>query len=253
MASADRLLDRLVEVGKRLVAEPRRLNRYSGVQAADELINDLDRFPHAYVIACVMDRQMQAEKAWLVPYELKQRLGAFDIGFLGGLPLAAYERAMAWPTHLHRFHQSMACFVHDAVQRICRQYGGDASAIWAGRPSSADVVARFREFRGVGPKIAAMAANLLVRDMKVSLSDHQSIDISADPQVQRVFTRMGFVPQGASLTDMIHCARRLHCDYPGIFDGVLWELCRTVCLPQEPRCTDCQWSTLCGYGRTASQ
>lgn len=148
------------------------------------------------MIACVMDRQVQAEKVWLAPNELKQRLGAFDIGFLGGLPLAAYERAMEWPSRLHRYYRSMACFVHDAVQRIGRQYGGDASAIWAGRPSSADVVARFVSLV-VGPKIAAMATNLLVRDMKVSLSDHRSIDISADPQVQRVFTRMGFIAAGS--------------------------------------------------------
>lgn len=45
MASVDRLLDKLVEVAKQLVAEPRRLNRYSGVKAADELTNDLERSP----------------------------------------------------------------------------------------------------------------------------------------------------------------------------------------------------------------
>ena len=47
------------------------------------------------------------------------------------------------------------------------------------------------EFRGAGPKIATMAANLLARHLKVPFSDYYSIDISVDVQVRRVLSRLG--------------------------------------------------------------
>lgn len=44
-------------------------------EKANNLLNDLQRHPHAFVIACVMDRQIKAEKAWVIPYWFAERLG----------------------------------------------------------------------------------------------------------------------------------------------------------------------------------
>jgi len=246
----DRLCELLISEAMDRLCKPRAFLAFTGLRGADELLNDIDGHPHAFVIACVMDRQIGAERAWRVPYELKQRLGFFCFPLLAELSLEQLEAAMVQPAPLHRFPNLMAKYAYAAIQRIQTGFHGNAAAIWAGRPSSATIVRRFLEFEGVGQKIATMAANSLVREFRIPVSDRYSIDISVDVQIRRVFARMGFVPEGASQEYIIYRARELHPEYPGIFDLVLWELGRTVCRPTQPACHDCCWSHLCAYPRS---
>lgn len=214
---------------------------------ADQLVKDLDGHPHAFVTACLMDRGIKAERAWGIPYELQQRLGSFEFPFLLHVSLEELEHAMAYPTPLHRFNTMMAKNMHAAIHRISDVYNGDARAIWAGRPSSMTIVHRFLEFDGAGPKVATMAANILVRDLHIEVSDRYSIDVSVDVHVRRVLSRMGFVPKGESDEYIIYRAREMHPEYPGVFDLVLWDLGRTQCRPQNPACTNCEWAAQCAY------
>lgn len=55
--------DRLVEHGQALFSAPKQLIEFTGVAEADALLNNLTEYPHAFVLACVMDRQIRAEKA----------------------------------------------------------------------------------------------------------------------------------------------------------------------------------------------
>ena len=250
LASLNRLADQLVREGYQRVLAPPALIRFTGLEEADVLINDISGYPHAFVIACVMDRQIKAEKAWLIPYELKQRLGFFDFANLASLGKSSPDKlteAMLQPTPLHRFPNEMSKSLLAAIDRIEDEFGGNAGDMWAGRPSSATIVRRFLEFRGVGQKIATMAANILVRDFRIEVSDRYSIDISVDVQVTRVFARLGFVPMNTSVDYLIFRARELHPEYPGIFDLALWELGRTVCRPKHPDCGNCPYSHLCVY------
>ena len=70
---------RLVEHGQTLFAAPREPIQFTRHPEADALLNDLGRYPHAFVIACVMDRQIKAEKAWLIPYTISEKLGGFSM------------------------------------------------------------------------------------------------------------------------------------------------------------------------------
>jgi endonuclease III len=152
---------------------------------------------------------------------------------------------MSKPEPLHRFADTMSRLLHAAVQRISKEYAGDASRIWADRPSSAEVVYRFLEFDGVGPKIATMAANILARDFKVPFSDFCSIDISADVHVRRVFGRLGLCPPDASVEQLVFKARGLHPEFPGIMDLPSWEIGRLWCRPNAPLCSACYMQDLC--------
>ena len=71
-------------------------------------------------------------------------------------------------------------------------YGGDASRIWADGSSGAAVARRFLAFDGVGPKIANMAVNILIRDFHIGLATPMA-DIAVDTHVLRVFERLGLL------------------------------------------------------------
>ncbi|MFH1086250.1 MAG: iron-sulfur cluster loop, partial [Chloroflexota bacterium] len=161
--------------------------RFVSDDRANRLLNDLEKHPHAFVLACLMDRQQKAERCWMIPYVVQRRLGTFEFEDLAGLPRERVIEVMSSPEPLHRFTDIMARVFYGAIQHIAKQYSGNASRIWAGNLSSATIVKRFLEFDGAGPKIATMAANTLVRDFKIAVSDKISIDISVDAHVHRVF------------------------------------------------------------------
>ncbi len=239
------IIKRLVEKGEKLFEAEKSFLKFTGIKEADELLNDITNYPHAFALACVMDRQIRAELAWVIPYRLFEKLGHFDLPKLANLSLSQVQELMTKPESLHRFPEEMSNNLYQAIQRIKKEYDGDASGIWSNKPSSAEVVYRFLQFRGVGPKIATMAANILARDYKVKFSDCHSIDISADVHVKRVFNRLGLVPEKASTDEVIYKARALHPKFPGLMDLPTWEIGRNCCKPKQPICDDCYMGDLC--------
>lgn len=237
--------DRLVEHGQALFSAPKQLIEFTGVAEADALLNNLTEYPHAFVLACVMDRQIRAEKAWLIPFKISEKLNGFSMTKLCQLSRADLNRLMTEPAPLHRFVDKMSGFFHSAVQRINKHYANDASQIWVDKPSSAEVVYRFLEFDGVGQKIGSMAANILAREFKVSFSDYFSIDISADVHIRRVFSRLGLCAEGATVEQVIYKARALYPEFPGMMDLPCWEIGRNWCKSRNPVCSECYMHELC--------
>ncbi len=236
---------RLIREGRALHDSPRQTRQYTGNVEADQMMNDLETFPHAFVLACVMDRQMRAEKAWLIPYAIARKLGHFEFQSLSGLSPEEIYGLMSNPQPLHRFPEKMSKNFHAAIQLMASKYNGKASLIWQGEPPSAEVVYRFLEFRGIGQKIATMAVNTLARDFKVKFSDYYSIDISIDVHVRRVFSRLGLIPKDATNEQIIYRARALCPEYPGLLDLPAWEIGRNRCKPLVPECVGCYMSDIC--------
>jgi len=234
----------LVRQGERLLAQPYRKIEFTGNSKADDLLNDLKNYPHAFVSACVMDRQIKAERAWLIPYEISKEIGGPE--FLRFLSLDLDRTKEIFTTKsLHRFNDTMAENFYLAMQRIHEKYKDDASNIWKGNPKSATVVQRLLQFRGVGIKIASMAANILARDFKIPMADKLCIDISPDVQVKRVFVRLGLIDENATTDELIYRARELNSEYPGIFDLSCWEIGRKWCRPKKPSCEECYLESYC--------
>ena len=210
----------------------------------NELVNDIDDHPHAFVLACLMDRQVKAERAWSIPHHIRDEIGTFDITALASISLDEYIRIFEH-RKLHRFNKVMAnCFL-GAVERIVNVYNGDASKIWSDTPSSAKVVYEFLQFGGAGLKIATMAANILARDFKVPFSDYYSIDVSPDVHIMRIMKRAGLVSPEASIDSVVYKARAMCPEYPGIIDGACWEIGRTWCHPTAPDCKNCLVNDVC--------
>jgi len=191
-----------------------------------------------------MDRQIKAEKAWLIPYEISEEIKSFELSKLLRINQADMIEIFKRKS-LHRFNEVMGKNFYRAIQKIHDDYQDDASNIWKDTPRSATVVRRFLEFNGVGVKIATMAANVLARDFKIPMKDYINIDISPDIHVKRVFKRLGFISKDASNDELIYCARELNPMYPGIFDLSCWEIGRSWCRPHKPVCEKCYLNNYC--------
>jgi len=234
----------LIQKGKELFNRPYKKIKFTKNPEADELLNNLKDYPHAFVLACIMDRQMKAENAWLIPYKISQEIGTFQFPKLLSLNLNEI-REMFKKKNLHRFDEIMSKFFYLAIQKIHTDYNNDASNIWKEKPKSATVVRRFLEFEGVGIKIASMAANILAREFKIQMQDYMCVDISPDRHVKRVFKRLGLISTNTNNDELIYCARELNPEYPGIFDLPAFNIGRNYCHPKNPKCEICYLNKYC--------
>ena len=227
----DDIVSRLKRFGAESI-EPRQ--GVSGIDiepAARDLVNNLKRYPHAFVLACIADRQTKADIAWNLPHAIREAASGFDLDTLLRLPKEEWASVLA--SSGHRLGTEMARLLPAAIRHIADAYGGDASRIWADGSSGAAVARRFLAFDGVGPKIANMAMNILIRDFGIRLKTPMP-DIAVDTHVLRVFERLGLLgrlehsqlrstkdKQGLRLQLR---ARELSPDWPGELDWPAWHL-----------------------------
>jgi len=234
----------LIQKGNNLLKTPYKPLEFTKDPEIDRYLNDLDIHPHFFVLACLMDRQMKAEKAWKIPFYVSREVGTLRFKGLTTLSLDETLRIFT-AKNLHRFNNIMADVFYKGVQKILKDYDGYASRILRDDLSARTIMRRFLEFEGVGPKIASMAVNILIREFKLPIQDRSYIDISPDIHVKRVFKRLGLINETATNNDLISTARALYPDYPGVFDLPTWEVGRNLCKSSHPECTKCYLSHHC--------
>ena len=238
------IAQRLLEISKEQYKKSDGTAHLVDDENINRLFNNLEDYPHAFVLGCVMDKQIQAKRAWTIPYKVCEALkGKFDIDTLAEQTEEYYINLFKEGGY-HRFNEQYAIEFYNAIQKIKNDYNGDASKIWAGNPSSSLVVYRFLEFDGVGPKIATMAANILVRDFKIPMKDHYSIDISPDTHVKKVMKRLGFINEEDGNL-VIYKAREINPKFPGMFDLACFGIGRKYCHRTNPNCEECCMNDLC--------
>ena len=221
--------------------------------AARALVNDLEDYPHAFVLACIADRRTKSDIAWGLPLAIRKAARGFDLDTLLRLPEDDWASVLA--SSGHPLTTTMARLLPAAVQHIQDTYGGDASRIWADGSSGAAVARRFLAFNGVGPKIANMAVNILIRDFHLGLATPMP-DIAVDTHVLRVFERLGLLDrlehsqlrstrdkQGLRLQLR---ARELSPEWPGELDWPAWHLGTKWChAGRAPECGECYMGLGC--------
>lgn len=217
------------------------------IEKANDLINNLKAYPHAFVLACIMDTGVKSKRAWQVPYRFSQVIGGFDFERLLKLEKSTIADIFNNKNNNFgmRYPNDKAKYFHCAILRIHENYNDDASRIWANKPPSSEVVRNFLGFKGIGIKIATMAANILVREFKIEFQDKRCIDISPDIHVMRVFSRLGLISKDAKIEELNYCARQLYPKYPGVFDFPAWEIGTKLCRPKNPDCINCYLNDLC--------
>jgi endonuclease III len=235
----------LFEKAQELHKKPRITIPFTRIPESDTLLNDIQTHPHFFVLGCIMDRQIPAERAWNIPYIISKGTGGQRFENFLSLSLADLNLIFS-EKKLHRFNEQMANYLFKAIQIIHTDYDDNAANIWLkGQPGCKEVINRFDKFPGVGQKISTMATNILVREFKVPLKDVHEIDISVDSQIEKVFKRTGIVPTNATIQQIIEAARKIYPKYPGIADSVVWEIGRDWCKTDLSVCQKCFLNEYC--------
>ena len=69
----------LIEKSKKLFEEDKAIVHLVNDEKQNKFLNDLENYPHAFVLACLMDKKIKAERAWAIPYKIYKELKSFDI------------------------------------------------------------------------------------------------------------------------------------------------------------------------------
>lgn len=198
--------------------------------------------PFAFLLAVILDQGIKAERAWAGPYLLKLRLGHLDPARIAADP-GAVQNAVKTPPTLQRYVNKIPAWIVAAASRVLRDYDSDAARIWTDQ-SAQEVQRRLDAFEGIGQKKAAMAVEILARDLRVPIRDLEGSDIAYDVHVRRVFLRTGLAERD-DLEHMVAVARALRPERPGEIDFPAWNIGRTWCRPGVPLCPECPLLTVC--------
>ncbi len=199
--------------------------------------------PFAFLVAVVLCQGITAERAWSSPWLMRQRLGHLDPARMVADP-EAVRAAIARPPCIHRYVVNTPRWVVSAAQQVLDVYGGDAAAIWDDVPTATALSRRLQGFDGIGQKKAAMAVEILSRDLGVGVREFTGSDVAYDVHVRRVFLRTGLA-EADERAHMVDRARRAHPERPGALDLPAWDLGRRWCRPRDPDCPSCPLTGAC--------
>jgi len=224
----------------------------------ENLVRNIEEYPHAFILACLMDRGYDYKKVWSIPYVISTKVGSFDIKELNKLTLKEYEDIFNVSStsgeKLHRYPSKMAKCFKSAVKKIYNDphIDGNAANLWNDKPQSVVFIQRMLQFEGCGFKIANMTANLLYRYFGVEFEDYKNFDIAPDVHTVRVFRRLGLTDdfgeneEAAKIYTIIK-AREINPVFPGILDSVVWETGNEYCSKNNPNCKKSRFNTFCDY------
>jgi uncharacterized HhH-GPD family protein len=137
---------------------------YSGDGEADRL---LAADPFALLVGFVLDQQVTVQKAFSGPLEIRRRLGTLEPRKLAALDPERMRQAFATPPAVHRFPGAMAERVRALAALVATEYGGDATRIWQGVDTAAELKQRLAKLPGFGPMKSRVVLGLLAKQYGV--------------------------------------------------------------------------------------
>jgi len=240
-----KLIKKLEDYGYNQIKKPReKLIKFTDNQKWNKYLSDIEDHSHLFVLACLGDKRIKAKRAWEIPMKIGESIGGFDFDRYSNLS-ANQLKSLFRKNSLHHFTDKVAFEYYEGINKIKVEYGGVAKRIWEDSMQSSSIVRKFLEFNGIGPKIAGMAVNILLRQFNLDIKDLQWIDISPDVHVVRVFKRAKLVRPEASNDEVVWKARELHSKYPGVLDIACYRYGKDYCKKRTPNCSECPLSNEC--------
>jgi len=156
----------------------------------------------------------------------------------------AVRAAVQQAPKLHRFVNTVPDWLVQAAHIVLDRYGGDAGRLWSDAPTAVELRRRLEAFPGIGQKKAAMAVEILARDLGQPLQELTGSDVAYDVHLQRVFLRTGLAEHDR-VDHMVAVAPALYPDCAGALDMPAWDIGRRWCRPADPDCPACPLNTAC--------
>ena len=120
---------------------------FTGNDEADRLLAE---DPLALLIGFELDQQVQLQKAFSGPYELRKRIGTLDAAKIAAMDPTELENAFRERPALHRFPGNMAHRTQELCAAIVRDYDGDAGRVWREAKTGQDLERRLLALPGIG-------------------------------------------------------------------------------------------------------
>ncbi len=137
---------------------------FTGNEEADRL---LVSEPLALLIGFELDQQVQLQKAFSGPLELKRRIGALDAARIAAMDPAKLEAAFRERPALHRFPGNMARRTQELCVVIARDYDNDAASVWRDAATGRDLEKRLLALPGIGDMKAKTIIAILGKQLAV--------------------------------------------------------------------------------------
>jgi uncharacterized HhH-GPD family protein len=102
------------------------------------------------LIGFELDQQVQLQKAFSGPYELRKRIGTLDAAKIAAMDPTELENAFWERPALHRFPGNMAHRTQELCAAIVRDYDGDAGRVWREAKTGQDLERRLLALPGIG-------------------------------------------------------------------------------------------------------
>ncbi|MFE7644726.1 HhH-GPD-type base excision DNA repair protein [Streptomyces phaeoluteigriseus] len=133
---------------------------------ADEL---LGRSPLAALVGMLLDQQVPMEWAFKGPRTIADRLGTDDLDAhdIAARDPEAFTALLSDKPAVHRYPGSMAKRIQQLCQYLVEHYDGDASRVWGGVPTGAELLERLQELPGFGKQKAQIFLALLGKQLGV--------------------------------------------------------------------------------------
>ena len=138
----------------------------TGDPDADGLLNS---DATALMIGMLLDQQVPLEWAFAGPETLRKRLGHLDPQLIAALDEEKFVAICCEKPAVHRFPASMGRRIHALCGALIAHYGGAADAIWADRPTAAELARRLRSLPGFGPEKTQIFIALLAKRQGVRM------------------------------------------------------------------------------------
>jgi uncharacterized HhH-GPD family protein len=229
-------------VGRALLAHADALARQLGGGGSELTHNAsasalIRRDAFAFVLGVVAAAGIPADQAWALPYLLRERVGGLSPALLAENP-DTVSIAVQRPPRLHRFGTVMPDWLVQAAEIVIAGYDGRAARLWLDLPTAMQLRRRLEAFPGVGPKKAAMAVEILARDLRVPLRPLSGNDVARDPDLRRVFLRTGLARQD-EVSQMVAAAANLDRRRPASVGLPASDIGRRWCWQAAPDCPAC--------------